>query len=128
MTSSRIKPESSNLFIRITRRLVTRFTAVESRTQGSRPRPPRLRTQKKSEAKAKNRLSKDRPSRGQRQECSRPRLMTKDTSRKCSPKKEKRKKKVFAQKSRIFRKISGVLPPSEKKGFRAENRKFFEKF
>ena len=35
---------------------------VESRTQGSRPRP---RTQKKSEAKAKDSLSKDRHSRGQ---------------------------------------------------------------
>ena len=39
---------------------------VESRTQGSRPR-----TQKKSEAK--DSLSEDRPSRGQGQECSRPR-------------------------------------------------------
>ena len=44
---------------------------VESRTQGSRPR-----TQKKSEAK--DSLSEDRNSRGQGQECSRPR--TKDTS------------------------------------------------
>ena len=48
---------------------------VESRTQGSKPRPW---TQKKSEAKAKNSLSEDRPSRGQGQECSRPR--TKDTA------------------------------------------------
>ena len=46
---------------------------MESRTQGSRPR-----TQKKSEAKAKDSLSEDRHSRGQGQECSRPR--TKDTS------------------------------------------------
>ena len=38
------------------------FTEVESRTQGSRPRP---RTQKKSEAKAKDSLSEDRHSRGQ---------------------------------------------------------------
>ena len=51
------------------------FTEVESRTQGSRPRP---RTQKKSEAKAKDSLSEDRQSRGQGQECSRPR--TKDGS------------------------------------------------
>ena len=50
---------------------------MESRTQGSRPRP-RPRTQKKSEAKAKDSLSEDRHSRGQGQECSRPR--TKDTS------------------------------------------------
>ena len=45
---------------------------VESRTQGSRPRP---RTQKISQAK--DSPYEDRPSRGQEQECSRPR--TKDT-------------------------------------------------
>ena len=50
---------------------------MESRTQGSRPRP---RTQKKSEAKAKDSLSEDRPSRGQGQECSRPKPRTKDTA------------------------------------------------
>ena len=49
------------------------LTEVESRTQGSRPRP---RTQKKSEAK--DSLSEDRLSWGQGQECSRP--STKDTS------------------------------------------------
>ena len=48
---------------------------VESKTQGSRPR-----TQKKSEAKAKDSPSQDRYSRGQVQECSRPRPRTKDTS------------------------------------------------
>ena len=48
---------------------------VELRTQGSRPRPT---TQKKSEAKAKDSLFEDRPSRGQGQECSRPRPRTKD--------------------------------------------------
>ena len=47
---------------------------VESRTQSSRPRP---RTQKKSEAK--DSLSEDGHSRGQAQECSRPRPRTKDT-------------------------------------------------
>ena len=52
---------------------------VGSRAPGSRPRP-RPRTQKKSEAKAKDSLSEDRHSRGQGQECSRPRLRTKDTS------------------------------------------------
>ena len=67
---------------------------VESRTQGSRPR-----TQKKSEAK--DSLSEDRHSRGQGQECSRPRPRTKDTKRKCSPK--KKKKKVF---TKIFQVIS----------------------
>ena len=51
------------------------FTEEKSRTQGSRPRP-RPRTQKKSEAK--DSLSEDRLSRGQRQECSRPRPRTKD--------------------------------------------------
>ena len=48
---------------------------VESKTKGSRP-IPKPRTQKKSEAKGS--LSEDRPSRGQGQECSRPR--TKDTA------------------------------------------------
>ena len=79
-----------------------RFLAeVESRTQGSRPKP---RTQKKSEAK--DSLSEGRHSRGQGQECSRPRprfnrwrlnriqktkkLKNKDQGhkRKCSPKKK----------------------------------------
>ena len=44
---------------------------VGSRTQGSRPRTP-----KKSEAKAKDSLFEDRHSRGQGQECSRPRPRT----------------------------------------------------
>ena len=66
---------------------------MESRTQGSRPRP---RTQKKSEAKAKDSLSKDRHSRGEGQECSRPRLRTKDTSASAQ-------KKVFTE---IFQAIS----------------------
>ena len=52
---------------------------VESRTQGSRPRP---RTQKKSEAK--NSLSEDRHSRGQGQECSRPRTRAQVLSKKKS--------------------------------------------
>ena len=64
---------------------------MESRTQGSRPRP---RTQEKSEAKAKDSFSEDRHSRGQGQECSRPR--TKDTKRKCSPKKKKGLHKNFS--------------------------------
>ena len=62
---------------------------MESRTQGSRPR-----TQKKSEAK--DSLSEDRHSRGQGQECSRPRPRTKDTKRKCSPKKKKGLHKNFS--------------------------------
>ena len=67
---------------------------VESRTQGSRPR-----TQKKSEAKAKDSLSEDRHSRGQGQESSRPRPRTKDTKRKCSPKKKKRSSQKFFRRS-----------------------------
>ena len=54
---------------------------VESRTQGSRPRP---KTQKKSEAKAKDSLSEDRHSRGQ------------GHKRKCSPIKEKGLHKNFS--------------------------------
>ena len=59
---------------------INKLTEVESRTQGSRPRP-RPRTQKNSEAKAKAKdsLFEDRTSRGQGQECSRPRPRTKDT-------------------------------------------------
>ena len=66
---------------------------VESRTQGSRPKP---RTQKKSDAK--DSLSEDRHSRGQGQECSRPRPKTKDTSA-CAL----QKKKIF---TKIFQAIS----------------------
>ena len=50
----------------------TTLSEVDSRTQGSWPRL-RPRIQKKSEAKAKDSLSKDRTSRGQGQESSRPR-------------------------------------------------------
>ena len=62
-------------FEEILQRLQSVGNRVESRMQGSRPRP---RTQKKSEAK--DNLSEDRPSRGQGQECSRPRPRTKDTA------------------------------------------------
>ena len=78
---------------------------MESRTQGSRPR-----TQKKSEAKAKDSLSEDRHSRGQGQECSRP--GTKDTKRKCSPKKKKRSSQKFFKRSplkNVFQKIFQAL-------------------
>ena len=83
-------------------------TEVESRTQGSRPR-----TQKNSEAKAKDSLSEDRHSRGQGQECSRPRPRTKDTKRKCSPKK---KKKRSPQK--FFRRSKKKKKRSSQKFFR----------
>ena len=75
------------------------LSEVESRTHGSRPRP---RTQKKSEAKAKAKdsLSEDRHSRGQGQECSRPR--TKDQGHKAqvlSKKKKKRSSQKFFKRS-----------------------------
>ena len=70
---------------------------VESRTQGSRPRP---RTPKKSEAKAKDSLFEDKPSRGQGQECSRPRPRTKDTAASAL-----QKKKVF---KKFFQMISNL--------------------
>ena len=80
------------------------ITEMESRTQGSRPRP---KTQKKS--KVKDSLSEDRHSRGQGQECSRP--WTKDTSASALQKKKglhkhfsgDLKKKVF---TKIFQAIS----------------------
>ena len=71
---------------------------MESRTQGSRPRS---RTQKKSEAKAKDSLSEDRTSLGQGQECSRPRPRTKDTGASVL-----QKKKVFKN---FFQAISNLL-------------------
>ena len=86
---------------------------MESRTPGSRPRP---RTQKKSEAKAKDSLSEDRHSRGQGQECSRPKPRTKDTKRKCSP--QKKKKKVF---TKIFQAIS------KKKKKKRSSQNFFKR-
>ena len=64
---------------------------MESRTQGSRPR-----TQKKSEAKAKDSLSEDKHSRGQGQECSRPRPRTKDTSASALQNKKKGLHKFFS--------------------------------
>ena len=76
------------------------FAEVESRTQGSRPRPRPI-TQKKSEAKAKAKdsLSEDRISRGQGQECSRPRPRTKDTG--ASVLLKKRSLKKFFRRSPI---------------------------
>ena len=81
------------------------LSEVESRTQGSRPRP---RTQKKSEAKAKDSLFEDRHSRGQGQECSRPRPRTKDTSASALRKKKKRSSQKFFRRSpqkNVFQKI-----------------------
>ena len=56
---------------------------------------------KKSEAKAKDSLSEDRHSRGQGQECSRPRPRTKDTA--ASVFHKKRSSKIFFRHSPIYR-------------------------
>ena len=83
------------------------MSEVESRTQGSRLRP---RTQKKSEAK--DSLSEDRHSRGQGQECSRPRTQAQVLSK---------KKKIFIKifqaisKKKVFTKIFQAI--SSKKRF-----------
>ena len=74
---------------------------MESRKQGSRPR-----TQKKSEAKAKDSLSEDRHSRGQGQECSRPRTQAQVLS------KNKRSSQKFFKRSpqkNVFQKIFQAL-------------------
>ena len=66
---------------------------------------------KKSEAKAKDSLSEDRHSRGQGQECSRPRPRTKDTKRKCSPKKKRSSQKFFRRSplKNVFQEIFQAL-------------------
>ena len=90
------------------------FTEVESRTQGSRPRP---RTQKKSEAK--DSLSEDRHSRGQGQECSRPR--TKDTGA-----------SALQKKKNLHKNFSGDLQTkkrsSQKFFYRSPLKNVFQKF
>ena len=86
---------------------------MESRTQGSRPRP---RTQKKSEAK--DSLSEDRHSRGQGQECSRPR--TKDTSASALQKKRSSQKffrRSPKKKKKVFTKIFQAISKKKKKVF-----------
>ena len=81
---------------------------MESRTQGLRPRP---RTQKKPEAKAKDSLSEDRHSRGQGQECWRPR--TKDTSASALQKKRSSQKffrrSIKTKKRHLHKNFSGDL-------------------
>ena len=104
---------------------------MESRTQGSRPRP---RTQKKSEVKAKDSLSEDRHSRGQGQQCSRPRPRTKDTSASALQKTKKRSSQKFFRRSpkkkSPNKNFSGDLPPKKKvftKIFQAISKKKKEK-
>ena len=84
---------------------VSKRSEVKSRTQGSRPR-----TQNK--CKAKNSPSDDRPSRGQGQECSRPR--TKDIGASVL-KKERSSKRFFrrSKKKKFPKFFSGEL---QKKG------------
>ena len=99
---------------------------VESRTQGSRPRP---RTQKKSEAK--DSLSEDRHPRGQGQECSRPRPRKKDTS--ASAFQKKRSSQKFLRRSpqknvfqKIFQALHKILLFKKLCCPRAEDRPIFE--
>ena len=74
---------------------------------------------KKSEAKAKDSLSEDRHSRGQGQECSRPR--TKDTSASAVQKKKGLYKNFSGEKKRSYYNYSGDL---HKKTF---SKKFFKR-
>ena len=60
-------------FVNTSTQICRYIPEVESRTRGSKPRP---RTQQKSEAKAMDSLSEDRPSRGQGQDSSKPRPRT----------------------------------------------------
>ena len=89
---------------------------MESRTQGLRPWP---RTQNKSEAK--DSLSKDRHSRGQRQECSRPRPRT---QAQVLSKKKKKKKSLHKN----FQVISKKKKRSSQKFFkRSPQKNVFQK-
>ena len=79
---------------------------------------------KKSKAKAKDSLSEDRHSRGQGQECSRPRPRTKDTSVRALQKKKKVFTKIFqaiSKKKGLHKNFSGDL---HKKTF---SKKFFKR-
>ena len=69
------------------------------------------RTQKKSKDKAKDSPTENRPSRGQRQECSKPRPRTKDTGASVFLKKNFQVSKKGTQKtsSQIFREVFGVF-------------------
>ena len=87
---------------------------MESRTQGSRPR-----TQKKSEAK--DSLSEDRHSRGQGQECSKPRPRTKDTSASALQKKKKKSSQKFFRRSQKKKKKKKIR--SSQKFFKRSPRK-----
>ena len=103
--SFRLRQSVTNLTVRgIANSILAVFpfyrTEVESRTQPLRPS-----TQKKCEAKAKDRLLEDRPSQGQGQECSRPR--TQHTS--VLPKKKKVPPKNFLATSKKKKKRSSPI-------------------
>ena len=80
---------------------------------------------KKSEANAKNRLSEDRPSRDQGQECSRPRPRTKNTTRKCFP---NSKKRSWNKNIENFCDNLSVFKKKKEKSLRTKNCKFSRKF
>ena len=84
---------------------------MDSRAQGSRPR-----TQKKSEAKIKNRPFENRPRRGQKHEC-----LGKDTTRKCSPKKNR----SLLKKLQIFRETQAFS--KKRKNLRSKKSQIFSK-
>ena len=100
---------------------------MDSRAQGSRPK-----AQKKSEAKIKNRPLKNRPRRGQKHEC-----LGKDTTRKCSPKKNRsllkklqifRKTQAFSKKRKSsLKKIANFLKKSLSKFFREVSGRTFSR-
>ena len=80
MENGRVKTEEHATrasVVPMNKKWTTISTEVESRTQGSRPRTKKSKAKDTKKSKAKDSLSEDRPSRGQGQECSRPR--TKDT-------------------------------------------------
>ena len=80
------KEEDQNKMVKVTTKMNVKRSKIETEAalsrggvEGTRLRP-RPRTRKKPEAKAKDSLFEDRHSRGQGQECFRPRPRTKDTS------------------------------------------------
>ena len=85
---------------------------MDSRTQGSRPRVQK----KKSEAKIKDRSLENRPRRGQKHEC-----LGKYTTRKCSPKKNK----SLLKQLQIFRKTPAFS--KKRKDLRSKKSQIFSK-
>ena len=84
---------------------------MDLRAQDSRPK-----AQKKSEAKIKNRPFENRPRRGQKHEC-----LGKDTTRKCSPKKNR----SLLKKLQIFRQTQAFS--KTRKNLRSKKSQIFSK-